>query len=546
MQSQLSVNNSQISQLEETNLSLLNEIQSIKEKNNQLLRESNEKFQEQLEDTIQSKDKEIHFLQNEIKKLNQEIETLNNSLNKLQVEKKALEEDAILFNESKQAMSKYDWQMNEILQMVNEEKVVRGHLRSLASKLIEEVDSLRTQTIVSNQNVQIGNTAASVTGGALCTLTGSNSLAWKNRCSEKRERINAQNMQIALEKEFQAKEQLIEENNSLKLELDSRQHKIHDLQLQIDQINNDLVKNNHEIKELRDELLNHQKALALAGVTNARQILANNSHSNDANNSNDIHSKNHIRNNNLNSQSPVKNISVSTNSVSLSGVILPNNLNPIFTIDDTLVTDENNDQSSLFLSTPIVQTADSNESKSNSDFINSGNVKIPSNKLNQQQSMSFQQYSTVSSVSSSSSNPNYSVNGHKFEVVSFQSIERCEYCCGILYGITRQAVRCKDKNCNYLCHPKCRQYLPSNCPININQRVQLKGVDFTRGIGTLMQGNLKVFFIFIFFLIKSKKIVFNALKYNNSGSKNRWCKKRMARSLCIFIKCSLICLPYSR
>lgn len=499
MQSQLSVNNSQISQLEETNLSLLNEIQSIKEKNNQLLRESNEKFQEQLEDTIQSKDKEIHFLQNEIKKLNQEIETLNNSLNKLQVEKKALEEDAILFNESKQAMSKYDWQMNEILQMVNEEKVVRGHLRSLASKLIEEVDSLRTQTIVSNQNVQIGNTAASVTGGALCTLTGSNSLAWKNRCSEKRERINAQNMQIALEKEFQAKEQLIEENNSLKLELDSRQHKIHDLQLQIDQINNDLVKNNHEIKELRDELLNHQKALALAGVTNARQILANNSHSNDANNSNDIHSKNHIRNNNLNSQSPVKNISVSTNSVSLSGVILPNNLNPIFTIDDTLVTDENNDQSSLFLSTPIVQTADSNESKSNSDFINSGNVKIPSNKLNQQQSMSFQQYSTVSSVSSSSSNPNYSVNGHKFEVVSFQSIERCEYCCGILYGITRQAVRCKDKNCNYLCHPKCRQYLPSNCPININQRVQLKGVDFTRGIGTLMQGNLKVFFIFIFF-----------------------------------------------
>ncbi len=502
LQSQLSVNNSQMTQLEETNLSLLNEIQSIKEKNNQVLRESNDKFQEQLEDTIQSKDKEIQFLQNEMNKLNQEIDSLNNIVNKLQTEKKSLEEDAVLFKESKQAMSKYDWQMNEILQMVNEEKAVRGHLRSLASKLIEEVDSLRTQTIVSNQNVQIGNTAASVTGGALCTLTGPNSLAWKNRCSEKRERINAQNMQIALEKEFQAKEQLIEENNSLKSELDTRQHKINELQSQIDQINNDLIKNNLEIKELREELLYHQKSLALASVTNTRQILNNNQQanmsnqyysSNDQVNSSENQSKNNIRNNNINLQSPIKNISISTTSVSnctTSGGILPNNLNPIFTIDDTLVTDENNDQSSLFLSTPVNQTNDPNQSKFSSDFINSGNNKIPSTKSNQQQ------YSTVSSVSSGSSNPNHSINGHKFEVVSFQSIERCEYCCGILYGITRQAVRCKDKNCNYLCHPKCRQYLPSNCPININQRVQLKGVDFTRGIGTLMQGNLKVIIYF--------------------------------------------------
>lgn len=85
-----------------------------------------------------------------------------------------------------------------------------------------------------------------------------------------------------------------------------------------------------------------------------------------------------------------------------------------------------------------------------------------------------------------------SSKSHKFEVVTFNSIERCEYCCSILYGMCRQAVRCKEKSCNYLCHPKCRQYLPANCPININQRVQLKGVDFTKGIGTLMQGTLKV------------------------------------------------------
>ena len=98
----------------------------------------------------------------------------------------------------------------------------------------------------------------------------------------------------------------------------------------------------------------------------------------------------------------------------------------------------------------------------------------------------------VSNSSSTSSSLGTNPNGHRFEVVSFNSIEKCEYCCGIMYGICRQAVRCEAKGCNYLCHPKCKQFLPNNCPININQRMQLKGVDFSKGIGTLMAGYLKV------------------------------------------------------
>lgn len=119
----------------------------------------------------------------------------------------------------------------------------------------------------------------------------------------------------------------------------------------------------------------------------------------------------------------------------------------------------------------------------------------------QQLQATSQQYSTNSSISSTSAGSSttssnqtavIAPNEHKFEVVSFQVIERCEYCCGILYGICRQAVKCKDKNCQYLCHLKCRQFLPTNCPININQRQLLKGVNFAQGMGTIMQGHLKV------------------------------------------------------
>ena len=62
-------------------------------------------------------------------------------------------------------------------------------------------------------------------------------------------------MQIALEKEFQAKEQLIEENNGLKLELDIKQHRIGDLQAQIEQLNKDIHNYQSEIVDLRDDLV---------------------------------------------------------------------------------------------------------------------------------------------------------------------------------------------------------------------------------------------------------------------------------------------------
>ena len=83
-------------------------------------------------------------------------------------------------------------------------------------------------------------------------------------------------------------------------------------------------------------------------------------------------------------------------------------------------------------------------------------------------------------------------NQHKFVVVTLQSVERCEYCCAIMYGVCRQAVKCKNKACQYVCHPKCLQYLPTDCPININKKLEIKSVNFARGIGTLMAGNLKV------------------------------------------------------
>jgi hypothetical protein len=93
--------------------------------------------------------------ESEILKLNNEIDKLNDVLLKIQNEKRELENEIVVFNEKKESMVKCEMQMNEILNMVNEERLVRDHLKNLAKKLIDEVDSLRTQCI--NNNSLNGN-----------------------------------------------------------------------------------------------------------------------------------------------------------------------------------------------------------------------------------------------------------------------------------------------------------------------------------------------------------------------------------------------------
>ena len=219
-------------------------------------------------------------------------------------------------------MSKYDWQMNEILQMVNEEKIVRGHLRSLASKLIEEVDSLRSQTAAA--------TSTSANMLPITSATSANSTngpnAWKNRCSEKRDRINAQNMQIALEKELAAKQQLNDEINVLKSEVDARAHKISDLQTSIDQLNASLVKSQQETSELKAELVEYQKTAANNANMSTNAISASSTSSSNPRMANltkkySNHSFEHlsgVTESNLPVQLPIRHASVSSQSSAVS------------------------------------------------------------------------------------------------------------------------------------------------------------------------------------------------------------------------------------
>lgn len=394
---------------------LMKEINILKRENEtltltqaNLIDEMNKKFEYREIDSRNQHQNELDKLNSQIVKLTQEKRDLENELN-------------MFINDKKETISKCESQMNEILQMVNEERLVRSHLKSLATKLIEEVDQLRSQCIYTTPSTAL-TTSNSVNNNS------AHNEQWKNRNSEKRDRINVINLQVMLRKETQAKLDLMDENRTLKGEIDSKQNQINELKDQIDVYLTEIKNLNDKLEEINFK--NNDNNLNINNNSNNQQLNGHLSIPNETQLKLDCH-----------------------NECGSSTVLINSIMEPSKPVESSL-----------------------KHSKSLKDYSN----EISNNKLSTFSSKTLDPASIAHAKS------------HRFEVVTFNTMERCEYCCGILYGVCRQAVRCKEKNCNYLCHSKCRANLPENCPININQRVQLKGVDFNRGIGTLMQGSLKI------------------------------------------------------
>ena len=476
LKNQLSLKENEQSSLENENNELKQELNKLKER----ISENSLKYEQQINEISELKDKEVQYFQNECNKLASDNEKLASLTSKLQQNKRQLEEELILYNEKKEAISKCEQQMNEILQMVNEERLVRDNLKYLASKLIQEVDTLRSQCIYTTTPPAPAApslpTSTSITSSNNILITSNNATGdtnntntWRNRCSERRDRINVQNLQVSLEKEIQAKEEIMNENKSLKLEIDLKQTKIVELQLIIEDLNEKIIKSNEQQYLLKQSNNNNNYEGGYDNLANLKPH-----------------------------QIPPKQQQISPthqNTPSISELVNGDTLYAIDDDDDMETNNETKPPDSIKLA-KISPTTTANNLK----YSKSLKILPTQHKENNNLSNS----STLSSVNVSCPPPSTPTTPqitpitpstqqqHRFEVVSFQTMERCMLCTGVLYGIYRQAVKCKNKNCSYLCHIKCRFNLPDNCPLNINQQCQLKSVNFNKVSGTLMQGTLKI------------------------------------------------------
>lgn len=110
-------------------------------------------------------------------------EQLNETNRRLQFDQSQIESDYEELRSKRQAIANWEQQINEIIQWVSDEKDARTYLQALASKMTEELDVLKgSGTLHPNQDKN-----------------------WRNRRSQKLEKMELLNLQSSLQSEIQAK-----------------------------------------------------------------------------------------------------------------------------------------------------------------------------------------------------------------------------------------------------------------------------------------------------------------------------------------------------
>lgn len=149
------------------------------------------------EEIISAMRKEKQNLAEENSRLAGEMEMLNDTNRRLQCDQSQIEGDYEELRSKRQAIANWEQQINEIIQWVSDEKDARTYLQALASKMTEELDVLKgSGTLHQNQDKN-----------------------WRNRRSQKLEKMELLNLQSSLQSEIQAKAIISDELSHTRAEL---------------------------------------------------------------------------------------------------------------------------------------------------------------------------------------------------------------------------------------------------------------------------------------------------------------------------------------
>lgn len=149
------------------------------------------------EEIISAMRKEKQNLAEENSRLAGEMEMLNDTNRRLQSDQSQIEGDYEELRSKRQAIANWEQQINEIIQWVSDEKDARTYLQALASKMTEELDVLKgSGTLHQNQDKN-----------------------WRNRRSQKLEKMELLNLQSSLQSEIQAKAMISDELSHTRAEL---------------------------------------------------------------------------------------------------------------------------------------------------------------------------------------------------------------------------------------------------------------------------------------------------------------------------------------
>lgn len=141
-------------------------------------------------------EREKKMLLEDNRKLITELEMISESNRHYQSERLQMENDYEELRSKRQAIAHWEHQISEIIQWVSDEKDARGYLQALATKMTEELEYLKH---AGQQNPSDKN--------------------WRNRRSQKLDKMELLNLQSSLQSEIQAKASISDELSRTRAEL---------------------------------------------------------------------------------------------------------------------------------------------------------------------------------------------------------------------------------------------------------------------------------------------------------------------------------------
>ncbi|KFB49947.1 AGAP012090-PA-like protein [Anopheles sinensis] len=393
----------------------------------------------------------------EISALRDQLNEADNHREMLQRELQQAREklDSSRLENRRQAFSQWERQIAEIIQWVSDEKDARGYLQALATKMTEELEYLKHSGPL-NHNA-------------------SDNKNWRNRRSQKLDKMELLNLQSSLQNEIQAKAVISEELTRTRTDLVAAQKDLLETRQICESIGSELKRKESMIKELQQRLesnegyrCNNYKLEQCCSCHNRKvtttitttTTTTTTIRSTDGDNGGDYEGTEH----HLHHHHHCCAIAQDDLIVTPIDSITAHAITPMA----TMLTISTMGQSETPGVPSLEQETASAAEPTQED--------LHSVMMSHQQDLHphRQQKAKV----------------HQFLVRTFSSPTKCNHCTSLMVGLTRQGVVCEL--CGFACHMICCPKVPTQCPVPSDQTKRPLGIDPTRGIGTAYEGYVKV------------------------------------------------------
>ncbi|XP_059087809.1 serine/threonine-protein kinase MRCK beta-like isoform X3 [Tigriopus californicus] len=453
------------------------DMQTLREKLDKSRLDSLQESEETMKELRNVYEREKVMLMEENKKLQVELERTLELNNRLTHDRRQLEDEYAELRAKKEAIAQWEAQISEVINWVSDEKDARGYLQALASKMTEELEYLKH------------------TGPGVNSASPEKN--WKNRRSQKLEKMELLNLQSNLQSEIHAKQAINEELSKVRSELEAARMDVREYKSRVDSFSREMMRKESQIKDLQTRVENGEGTVFSMGnplfwkrssskisvlgsdrpgsqMSFLEQFLKESSAGRNNNSTSTQGGPSRPERHSLDqpqssAASNLTNYSASRRAMSIES-------------DDGDVEDNQN---------PSLGSSRSNMSDLSPEHISSPQRPDPrALPPHPSSSMNPPLQPMAGPMGPGLIQVGPKAKSHQFLIRTFSSPLKCNHCTSLMVGLTRQGVVCEV--CGFACHIQCREKVPMSCPVPPDQTKRPLGIDPTRGIGTAYEGYVKV------------------------------------------------------